>query len=394
LKRKRTILYLGRKGFPVGMAETQRQLQISKAIQNEIDDVLVISRKGCYSQSTIEKEKINTSGSYEGIKYVYTSGTPLYPSNFIVRNFLKIWGAIGEFVLILFYGLTRKITCVVSTSSLPLLKYYWALTRVLNVKLVYDYVEYISSLEDRSIKMGADRKKNFDTLFFDYADSFIVISSYLEKHLMRMTSKPYLIVPPIIDFEKFLRIDLKPNDSNYFLFCGSTHYFDVVEFIIDAYRKSDNNKHGVGLVLIVNGSSKKISKLQKLIEKDEKIKVLSNLSYEMLIGYYKNARALLIPLQNNLQDQARFPFKISEYTAASRPIVTSDSGAIIDYFQDGVNALLAKTGDVNNFSTKLNFVLNNPTEAERIAANGHALGKKFFNYKSYSSLLSEFLSAQ
>jgi glycosyltransferase involved in cell wall biosynthesis len=140
----------------------------------------------------------------------------------------------------------------------------------------------------------------------------------------------------------------------------------------------------------VNGGAEKISKHRDSIKDDKTIKILSNLSYEVLISYYKNAKALLIPLQDNLQDKARFPFKISEYTAAARPIITSDSGAVIDYFQDGINALLAKTGDVNDFAEKLKFVLNNPQEAEKIATKSHELGQKLFNYKSYSTSLQEF----
>jgi len=110
-------------------------------------------------------------------------------------------------------------------------------------------------------------------------------------------------------------------------------------------------------------------------------------SYDDLIGYYKNARALLIPLQENLQDKARFPFKISEYTAAARPIITSDSGAVVEFFKDGENALLAKTGRISDFSAKLNFILENPQKAEQIGMNGYALGQNYFNYKSYRSTL-------
>ena len=137
-----------------------------------------------------------------------------------------------------------------------------------------------------------------------------------------------------------------------------------------------------------------VSKIRSHISEDKTIKILSDLSYEDLIGYYKNAKALLIPLQDNLQDKARFPFKIGEYTAAGRPIITSDSGAIVEYFEDGKNALLAKTGDINDFSAKLNFILENPDKAEQIGLNGHALGQQRFNYKSYTSTLWKVIAKQ
>jgi glycosyltransferase involved in cell wall biosynthesis len=198
-------------------------------------------------------------------------------------------------------------------------------------------------------------------------------------------------VPPIIDFEKFSRIQNKPKENNYFLYCGSVQYSDVIEFIIEAYRNSRSESQGVLLILVLSGPTEIISKIESSIREDKTIKILTGLSYEDLIGYYKNAKALLIPLQDNLQDKARFPFKISEYTAAGRPIITSDSGAVVDYFKDGENALLAKTGDLGDFSMKLDFIIEHPEKAEQIARNSHALGHQYFNYKSYAMLLSNFL---
>jgi len=386
---------LGINGFPFGMAAVQRQIQISKALINSENKVLVISQKGDHSSDRKNKEKIFASGSFEGVDYLYASGTPLYPENFIVRNVLKVVGAINEMLIILFYALTKKLTCViVCTSNLARLKYFWYLTRITNTKLVYDYVEYFSSLENRAIK-APDNKKTFDTVFFKYADALIIISTYLEKHVNSMKANlPYAIVPPVMDFEKFSRINNKPVESDYFLYCGNYLYVDVIEFIIEAYRKTNCSSQGISLILVVNGPAEIVSEMKNSVNEDKTIKILSRLSYEDLIGYYKNAKALLIPLQDNLQDKARFPFKISEYTAAGRPIITSDSGAVIDYFEDGKNALIAKTGDNNDFATKLKFVLDYPQKADQIGRNGYELGLKYFNYKSYTSTLLDLISKQ
>jgi len=392
LKKSKTVLYVGPKGFPFGSAEVQRQLQISKAILSEKVGVLVINNKGIHSKKTIQKENIKRSGTFEGIDYIYTSGTPLYPPNFVIRNFLKVIGWLNELITILSHAITGDLACIIiCTSRLNRLKYFRILTRMTNTKLIYDYVEYFSSLADRSIK-DPSNKRTFDTTFFKYADALIIISSYLEQHVNNLkANRPYIVIPPIIDFEKFERIDKRPIELNYFLYCGSVQYIDVIQFIIDAYQNSKGKNKGIMLILVVSGPEAMISKIRHSTKEDKSIKILSGLPYEDLIGYYKNARALLIPLQDNLQDKARFPFKISEYTAAGRPIITSDSGAIIDYFKDGDNALLAKTGDLEDFTIKLDYVIDHPNDAEEIAKKSHALGDHFFNYKSYSELLKEFL---
>lgn len=377
------------------MAAIQRQIQISKAIANDDTRVLVINRKGAHAPATIAKENILVSASFEGIDYAYASGTPNAPLNFIGRNLLKLVGFFGEISIILYQRLFNNVICfMVSTSSLNRLKYFWCISRVLRVRLVCDYVEYMSSIDNRSMTT-ASLKKTFDTTFHKYTDAVIIISSFLEQHVKTLAPKlPYIIVPPIIDFEKFLKNDFKPLEPDYVLYCGSIAYRDVIEFIIAAYRQVNGTNHGVVLILIVNGSEKELNVLRVMIQGDKSIKIISGLAYDRLIGYYKNARALLIPLQDNLQDRARFPFKISEYTAAARPIVTSDSGAVVDYFQDGVNALLAKTGDVNDFADKLRYILNNQEQAELIALQGHAIGQKHFNYKRYTPSLLNFLSGE
>ncbi len=392
MTKTKTILYLGLKGFPFGTAEVQRQLQISKAILNAETRVLVINQKGTHLLNTIKKENIGTTGSYEGIDYIYASGTPLYVSNFFIRNLLKAIGWLNELIIILYHAFNKNLSCIiVCTSSLTKLKYLWCVTRITRTRLVYDYVEYFSSLEDRTIREPSN-KMTFDKIFFNYTDALIIISPYLVQHIKRMKSnKPFIMVPPIMDFEKFSMIHFKPKVSNYFLYCGSVQYIDVIKFIIEAYRKSNSYENGVSLILVVNGPMAIISKIRDFITEDRTIQILSGLSYENLVGYYKNAKALLIPLQDNLQDKARFPFKISEYTASARPIITSDSGAIVQFFEDGKNALLAKTGDIDDFSTKLNFVLENPEKAEQIGLNGYAIGEHYFNYKNYTSTLRELI---
>jgi glycosyltransferase involved in cell wall biosynthesis len=388
----KVVFYIGSNGFPFGMAAVQRQLQIAKAVNSDSTHVYVINRKGVHSKYIIQHEKIKSSGIFEGIQYRYASLTPLYPDYFLIRNFLKIVGIFGEFCYILYFRIFKNLKAfIVNSISLLDLKYYYFISRILRIRLVYDYVEFMSSLADRNIKQ-ITKKETFDYQFHNYADALIIISQFLEEHVKNINPFiPYIIVPPIMDFKKFENINFQINENNYFLFCGSIHYIDVIEFILQSYMESKALSMGVGLIMVINGSQSKFERLQSQYKEIPLIKFLTGLGYETLISYYKSAKALLIPLQNNLQDQARFPFKISEYTAARRPIVTSDSGAIIHYFKDGENALIANTGDLSSFSSKLNFIIDNPELVEQIGKRGYETGLNYFNYKSYNSTLKKIL---
>ena len=267
------VLYLGSKGFPYGMAAIQRQIQITKAIASNGIDVLVINRKGAHSKQIIERENIKTRGSFEGIDYIYTSGSPYSSPNFFVRNFMKVVGLFGEFFMVAYLSLTRNVVAAIAgTSSLPKLKYFWFLTRLFRIKFVYDYVEYMSSLSDRAL-IAPGKKRSFDTVFYRYADSMIIISEFLRQHVVSLDKDmPILIIPPMIDFEKFDAIDFVPPGKDYFLFCGSLQYIDVVEFIIGAYKKVRTDS--TALVLILNGEKSKLAAVQKIMGDDSTIKIL------------------------------------------------------------------------------------------------------------------------
>jgi glycosyltransferase involved in cell wall biosynthesis len=391
---KATVLYLGLDGFPVRDAGIQRQLQICKALTADNTRVFVICRKGVHSEERIANENIQRSGTYEGIEYVYASGTPKYNENFIIRNCLKLYGGLVEFFLILSNKFINHVEfAIVKTDDLLELKYYFFLSRLLKIKIVFDYLEFRSSLESRSIKEYVD-EKSFDFVFHRYVDSMIIISHFLTNHIKKIAPElPHLIIPPIIDFEKFEKNQFVPPINNYFLFCGSTTYIDIIKFIIGCYHQSKAEEHHIALVLVIIGDKQEIDNLKEQTKQNEGINILSYLPYEELIGYYKQAKALLIPLTDNLQDKARFPFKISEYTAAGRPIISSDSGAVINYFQNEVNALLAKTDDASDFTAKLNFIIDHPQQAEEIAAKGHETGLIHFNYKSYSQKIKALMTA-
>ena len=121
------------------------------------------------------------------------------------------------------------------------------------------------------------------------------------------------------------------------------------------------------------------------------IKTFSDLPYSELINYYLNAKALLIPLRDTLQDIARFPHKIAEYTASKKPIITTNIGEIPVYFIDGANALVIQDFNIDAYSQKMQYVIDYPDESIKIGIKGWETGKKYFNYNSYGKAILKLL---
>lgn len=395
-RKKKRILFLGLDGFPFGSAFTQRQVQLGKAFLETGFKVTVINKSSQHSKRISKRENILAHGFYQNIEYFYCSLLPYRSSNFIIRNIFKLIGGFIQPFIILYYRIFRNAKYIFNNSIyLKNIKYCYFLSKLFRMKLIFDYVEFMASVRNRHKKYLVDIESRAENDLFKYTDKLIVISNFLEKYVKETAPNiPMIRIPPVIDFSFIDSIPLKITSDRYFLLCASGGYQDIIKFTIEAFAGSYGPEKNYKLKLVINGNPKELEAIHLYIEEikfQNYIEILSELPYSDLISFYKSARALLIPISNNLQDLARFPFKICEYIASKRPIITSDLGAVKEFFEDNVNAFIAKTDNVNDFSKKLNLVMEYPDLANEIGSNGYELGKNVFNYETYSKDLGAFI---
>jgi len=117
-----------------------------------------------------------------------------------------------------------------------------------------------------------------------------------------------------------------------------------------------------------------------------------NLPYNEIIPLYKSADLLLIPLRNNLQDIARFPHKVGEYTASGRPIISSKIGELKHYFIDKESALLASEYDIDVYLETLRQMKLNGVSFDEIGQRGYQIGYDNFHYESNSEKIKKFFN--
>jgi glycosyltransferase involved in cell wall biosynthesis len=222
-------------------------------------------------------------------------------------------------------------------------------------------------------------------------DRYLPISRFLDEHLKEKNNgAKTLIIPPICDFEYFKKINII-NESNesYFLYCGSTAYIDVIFFIVDSFEKVKNEK-SIKLYLVLNGIIS--NQLMELLDqKRENIKVFSNLDYIKLIALYKNAIALLIPLRNTPQDEARFPQKICEYLASEKIIISTNYGEVKHYFKDMDNALIADEYNEIVYAKKMEWLILNIQNLKILEEVSYKTGKEYFDITAYVEPIKDFL---
>jgi glycosyltransferase involved in cell wall biosynthesis len=387
------IVFLGSKGFPYGFAEIQKLTLIARSIAENNCEVIFINRYSIFYKN--DNYNIKRYGVHENIKYYNVGPTLFKVKNKYLYHFSKLIGTLNELIALIWIRLLKKKIIIISnTRNFYLLLWYSLLSKVLNFNIFLTYVEFNSG-KNESVD---SKRKLFDNKAFSLVNGVFPISNYLEKHVREKNSLlPQLKIPVLVDFKKFENNEGQKGkkEINYFLFCGTTEYCDVIEFIL--YSFDSLNDNSFYLYLVINGNLSKINKIEqvaKALNKSRLIKIYTSLPYDELISMYKNSHALLIPLRPNLQDQARFPHKIGEYTASAKPIITTGVGEILNYFQDGKNALVAERYDINDFSKKMKYIIDFPDEAEKIGRNGYNTGLANFNYKIYGHKIIEFINSK
>jgi glycosyltransferase involved in cell wall biosynthesis len=390
MQRINKVFILGVNGFPYGTARVEKLKLLGKSLaynQLKVDFI-------CNGWGYSKKGEIPKQGHFEGIDYIYTSGITHRPKSFTARRWVKFKGLINEILYLSKNRCDAAIVSVMSGMFFPLF-YYWLFARINGYKLYYPHHEEPEvTLNMKSLYYRINLFL-FNRFAWKMLDGAFPISNYLaEKIKIKEPRLPLLKIPALVDFEIFNKVREATGTSRekYFMYCGSIVYYDVIEFVINAFELVPGNEFE--LHLVISGSKKKKEKLYQRIDqspKIQKIHVFENLDYDVLVKKYINASALLVPLRDTIQDKARLPHKIGEYTASGNVVISNRIGDIPFYFQHTENALIADNYDVHEFAGMMEFVIQYPNEAKIIGLAGYETGMKIFNYKTYGKQILNFM---
>jgi glycosyltransferase involved in cell wall biosynthesis len=383
-------IHVGFSGFPYGMASVQRTLLTFKGLKAAGSRTLLINKISHHQYADNKKVK-----KFEGLLYVNTAWYNSRPDSFAKRNFNKISGYIGEFFF--FFKKRKKIgTAILYSNYFLEYPYYFLLSRIFGFKLVVQYVEMFSAIPGRNSFFTKINDKFIDRYISRFCDGVIAISDYLLLHIKKISpKKPVIKIPVLADFDKINAIAI-PVSKPYIMYCGTIYYFEVIDFIMSVFTLlKENKKYQDGLLLIISGDhDSNRQKLDSLIL-DSKFKddivIKSNIAHDELLSAYAEAEVLLIPLRNTIQDIARFPHKIGEYTAAKRPIVSTNIGEIKTYFKDNESAILAENYSIEGYYNKLVGGLSSSAKMNKIGEAGYSIGLKNFEYLTQGKEIKKFI---
>jgi glycosyltransferase involved in cell wall biosynthesis len=373
------ILFCGLSGYPArATASMNRYVAVARAMR-DCGDILFVN---LFAAESHEKER-SEFGSYE----VFSKR----PANFLVRNFMRIIRPLVELIGLIRLHASARIKWInVYTESLPECVYYTLVAKLLGAKTIFHHVEKRTTFVRNSLLMRVNDAVLEKLCPFMF-DRYITISTQLDRELRSAkTSINSLIIPPICDFKAFDAIPVSMAVARpYVMYCGSSAYGEVIEFVVDAFMQARTHHQGV-LLLVVNGPLPE-SVRAAIKQFPDAILVRSNVEYSELIGLYKGANGLLVPLRPIKQDESRFPQKICEYLAARSILLTTAVGEVKHYFRDAENALVASEYSTEQFSDKIIRALRFPAEMVEIEERAYRLGLEKFDIGAYESRIRSFL---
>ncbi|WP_374327910.1 glycosyltransferase [Azonexus sp.] len=300
-------------------------------------------------------------------------------SSWLKRQLVRLASVPREFIRIIKLKSSGSIAFVNIYSQFSLdLVFYYFVAKLVRAQCVLHVVECRSSFMNRSPILRLN-----DLVFEFFAPrlfvKFVAISTLIKNSIVVVNSgAKVVVIPPVCKFDRIAKIPRINRDRPYFLYCASLAYEDVAWFVIEAFLSA--GVPNVDLILVLNGDPS--DRIRNACEMNDAIGLFSQLDYDKLIGFYKGAHALLIPLRNIHQDIARYPQKITEYLASGRPIISCGIGEVGRHFTHGTDALLTDKYDVVEYAGMMKFSLMDSSDIESIAHKGLCLGAKLFDARA------------
>lgn len=374
---KSKVFIVGHFPYPKGLASSQYVFYIRKALKKSGHSVSIYT----FSRSFNKYISLRRNVRLFFLSFSYFCFNMALLSNIL---FSRLTGAK---VTIYYYGRSK--------AQFKLLIFFKNLS-------LSNLVTHISEYEPSFYISGSVKHKKTSSLYDDfatYSDKLIFISKFAQNYFLKMhfddrniqRHDMFYVLPPITDTFKIQSCIPLIREKNYILYCANLiEYIEDAIFVIEVLARLKIKD--VDLVLIGSSNAKTLIKLNKLAESlyvGDRVYFHSEyLSNKDLYSYYRGASALLAPLEENLRNRSRFPYKIAQYISSGSIVVTSPVGEIGDVLTKTNSVLLAKY-DLDTFSQVLDTNLIKVNN--ELSLNSVNFAKKYFDYRNYVSSLQSFL---
>lgn len=143
------------------------------------------------------------------------------------------------------------------------------------------------------------------------------------------------------------RFDLKKGIN--LLYAGRISKDKNLDLLIEAFLKASREGNNINLILAGDGPY--LTELKNKIKNEKRILLTGRLPHEEMPEIYSDADIFVFPSTTDT-----FGMAVLEAQACGVPAVVTDVGGPKEIIQDGITGLVAKSGDINDWVEKIEFL--------------------------------------
>ncbi len=377
--------------FPYGMAATNRIISYAKGFIENGKQVEVICMNSTENADNIFNLK--AEGYYQGIRFIYLSGSTVKSNNFILRRFHKLTSLISLFIFSInsINNVTASIYYSSNTSSALVLWFVNKLSNGIFLKEESEYPDiYLNNKNYHS-------KYIFRKIHYKLFDGFLLMTKRLILYFSSKTKAPCIQIPMTVELDRFENGLKKSNEkTDQIIYTGILDDSkDGIDILINAFAKVVKKHNNYELHLYGSAHSKekmqKYYEMVKQLEITQSVYFMGRVSRDVITSKIKNARILVLPRPDSIQAQNGFPTKLGEYLATGNPTLVTSVGEIPDYLTDSKNSFIAIPGDVLSLKNKMLEIIENYPKAKEVGLRGREVAKIHFNNISQTKKIISFI---
>jgi glycosyltransferase involved in cell wall biosynthesis len=162
----------------------------------------------------------------------------------------------------------------------------------------------------------------------------------------------------------------------------SAHYFKGLDILLESF--SHINTENARLLIIGDGDLK-----NHYINRSKDLGIFNRVIFAGGISnldlpkFYACADMLILP---SISTES-FGLVLTEAMASGKPVIASNIPGVRTVVDNGVNGLLVQPGDVNDLTTKINFLLNNADICKSYGREGRKKTEKKYNWRKNAETL-------
>lgn len=377
--------------LPEGGAATNRVYSYAKGFKENGVNPYVI----CFSNEYTTFDE----GVVDGIPYFYPFARRKRSPYFIARRWRTLLKYFRAYRLARRINKIDKVIAINSWSNLLLTHMAaWFLSKACKAKMIIECNEHPLKLHQGSAinKKFGKIKTNIEAAL---SDGILCISRFLVDFFERsgVSKKKLFLVPSTVDPSNFNLNGSTPVPGKYIGYFGSLSFKrDNVDLLINAFAMFNRSVPEVRLVLggfYTPYWKKKIVEMIDTLGIGSRVQVLDLLSRKEILRYITNADILVMTRSKDLESNASYPSKLTEFLATGKPVISVNVGEISDFLVDREQAFLVEPGDVQGLSEKMLFVFNNYELAREVGKRGKELTGGVFNYNYQAKRIIGFINA-